>query len=59
MEMIKQEGYDDILSSLDAKPLSDLDHSEPFAVLIMCGKAKEMIGRDPNQHQVKRVREVS
>lgn len=54
MEMIKQEGYDDILSSLDAKPLSDSDQSEPFAVLIMCGKAKEMIGRDPNQHQVKR-----
>lgn len=52
--MIKQEGYDDILSSLDAKPLSDSDQSEPFAVLIMCGKAKEMIGRDPNQHQVKR-----
>lgn len=46
------------MSSLDAKPQSDSDHREPLAVLIMCGKAKEMIRQDPTQHQVKRRSEL-
>ena len=45
----------DMMNILEAEPSGDLDHREQFAVLVASGRAKEMIGVDLTQDQVKRL----
>ena len=53
MEVIEQETYDEILSSLEDKPLSDSDHREQLAVLARYAWEGKGNHWDLTQHQVK------